>query len=52
VGNFDKKVTVTSNAVQNPTMVLRIKGRVLDQPTEALPEKRDDSGNGSPVNNN
>ena len=51
VGNFDKKVTVTSNAVQNPTVVLRIKGRVLDQPTETLPEKKDDSGNGSHVNN-
>ena len=51
VGNFDKKVTVTSNAVQNPTVVLRIKGRVLDQSTETLPEKRDDSDNGSPVNN-
>jgi hypothetical protein len=52
VGNFDKKVTVTSNAVQNPTVVLRIKGRVLDQPTETLPEKTNDSTNGSPVNNN
>ena len=51
-GNFDKKVTVTSNAVQNPTVVLRIKGRVLDQPTEAIPEKTNDSTNGSPVNNN
>jgi hypothetical protein len=52
VGKIDKTITVTSNAVQNPTMVLRIKGRVLDQPTETLPEKRDDSDNGSPVNNN
>ena len=52
VGKIDKTITVTSNAVQNPTVVLRIKGRVLDQPTETLPEKRDDSGNGSPVNNN
>ena len=52
VGNFDKKVTVTSNAVQNPTVVLRIKGRVLDQPTETLPEKRNDLGKDSPVNNN
>ena len=51
VGNFDKKVTVTTNAVQNPTVVLRIKGRVLDQSTETLPEKKDDSDNGSPVNN-
>ena len=52
VGDFDKKVTVTSNAVQNPTVVLRIKGRVLDQPAETLPEKRDDLGKDSPVNNN
>ena len=51
-GIINKTVTVTSNAVNNPTIVLRIKGRVLDQPTEPLPEKRDDSGNGSPVNNN
>ncbi|MBO6024110.1 MAG: DUF1573 domain-containing protein [Bacteroidales bacterium] len=52
VGNFDKKVTVTSNAVQNPTVVLRIKGRVLDQSTETFPEKTNDSTNESPVNNN
>jgi hypothetical protein len=32
-------------------VVLRIKGRVLDQPTEALPEKKNEM-NGSPVNNN
>ena len=38
-GNINKTVTVTSNAVKNSTVVLRIKGRVLDQPTEALPEK-------------
>ena len=52
VGNFDKKVTVTSNAAQNPTVVLRIKGRVLDQSTETLPEKTNDSTHRSPVNNN
>ncbi len=50
-GNINKTVTVTSNAVNNSTVVLRIKGRVLDQPTEALPEKKNDFGNGSPVNN-
>ena len=50
-GSFNKTVTVTSNAIKNPSVVLRIKGRVLDQPTETLPEKRDDSDNGSPVNN-
>jgi hypothetical protein len=32
--------------------VLRIKGRVLDQPTETLPEKTNGFGNGSPVNKN
>ena len=49
-GNINKTVTVTSNAVKNSTVVLRIKGRVLDQPTEALPEKKNDMS-GSPVNN-
>ena len=50
-GNINKTVTVTSNAVKNSTVVLRIKGRVLDQPTEALPEKNSGFSNGSPVNN-
>ena len=50
VGSFNKSVTVTSNAKTNATTVLRIKGNVLPQPTEALPEK--DFGEGSPVNNN
>ena len=51
-GSFNKTVTVTSNAINNPTVVLRIKGRVLDQTTEVLPEKTNGSGNDSPVNNN
>jgi len=52
-GVINKTVTVTSNAVNNSTVVLRIKGRVLDQPTtEALPEKTNNFGNGSPVNTN
>ena len=51
-GNFNKTVTVTSNALKNSTVVLRIKGRVLDQPVETLPEKIDGFGDGSPVNNN
>ena len=51
VGNFNKVVTVTSNALKNSTVVLRIKGRVLDQPTETLPEKTDGFDNGSPANN-
>ena len=48
VGNFSKSVTVTSNAVNNGTVVLRIKGAIMEQPVEVFPEK--DSG--SPVNNN
>ena len=50
-GNFNKTVTVTSNAVKNSTVELRIKGRVLDQPTETLPEKMDSFGNGTLGNN-
>jgi hypothetical protein len=49
VGNFSKSVTVTSNAMTNSTVVLRIKGAILEQPKEELPEK--DFGTGSPVNN-
>ena len=51
-GIINKTVTVTSNAVKNSTVVLRIKGRVLDQPSEALPEKKSNFSVGSPVNNN
>ena len=51
-GSFNKTVTVTSNAIKNSTVVLRIKGRVLDQTTEVLPEKTNGFGNGSPVNKN
>ncbi len=47
-GTINKTVTVTSNARKNSTVVLRIKGKVLDQPTEALPTKN--SSVGSPVN--
>ena len=50
VGNFNKTVTVTSNAIKNSTVVLRIKGRVLEQANEAMPEKKNDFGKGSPVN--
>jgi hypothetical protein len=50
VGAINKTITVTSNAKTNATVVLRIKGTVLPQPTETLPEK--DFGEGSPVNNN
>ena len=51
VGVINKTVTVTSNAVKNSTVVLRIKGTVMEQPTEAMPEKQNDFGSGSPVNN-
>jgi hypothetical protein len=51
-GNFNKTVTVTSNALKNSTVVLRITGRVLCQPTEPLPEKTDGFDNDSPANNN
>lgn len=50
-GNFNKTVTVTSNALKNSTVVLRIKGRVLDQPTEVLPKKTNSFGNSTPANN-
>ena len=49
VGNINKTVTVTSNAIKNGTVVLRIKGKVLEQPTEAMPEKQ---AGGLPVNKN
>jgi len=52
VGDFNKTITVTSNAIKNSTVVLRIKGRVLCQPTETFPEKTNGFDNGSPVNNN
>ena len=49
VGTINKSVTVTSNAKTNSTVVLRIKGKVLEQPTEAMPEK--ESTVGTPANN-
>ena len=51
-GNINKTVTVSSNARKNSTVVLHIKGRVLEQPTEVLPEKKNGFDNGSPVSNN
>ena len=50
VGPINKSVTVTSNAKVNSTVVLRIKGRVLEQPAETMPEK--ETGIGTPLNNN
>ena len=49
-GTINKTVTVTSNAIKNSTVVLRIKGTVLEQPTEVVPSNN--NGTGSPVNNN
>ena len=49
VGVINKTVTVTSNAVKNPTVVLKIQGKVLEQPQEALPTKENTN---SPINNN
>ena len=46
VGTINKSITVTSNAKTNSTVVLRIKGKVLEQVNEALPEKE----SASPVN--
>ena len=37
VGGFSKTVTVTSNAVDNPRVVLRIKGNVQQDPNQAKP---------------
>ncbi|MCR5646090.1 MAG: DUF1573 domain-containing protein [Bacteroidales bacterium] len=49
VGQINKTITVTSNAKVNSTVVLRIKGKVLEQVPETLPEKEMEA---SPVNNN
>lgn len=45
-GPFNKTVTVYSNAKNKSTILLRIKGKVVNQPAEALPE----NNNGAPVN--
>ena len=37
VGGFNKSVTVTSNAIDNPRVTLRIKGTVLD--SQPLPQQ-------------
>ena len=50
VGEIRKSITVTSNAVNQPTVTLYITGRVLEQVTETLPEM--EPGVGTPVNNN
>ena len=49
-GNFNKYVTVFSNALVNKEVKLRIKGTVLDKPTEDAPLQIESVG--SPVKNN
>ncbi|TXC81610.1 DUF1573 domain-containing protein [Luteibaculum oceani] len=44
VGPINKSVTLTSNAVNEPTMVLRIKGNVLNAPAAEAPEKKISEG--------
>ena len=46
MGTINKTVTVRSNA-KNNTVVLRIKGKIITQPVEQLPEKETE---GTPVN--
>jgi hypothetical protein len=49
VGSFNKTVTIYSNAKNKSAIVLRIKGKVVNKPAEALPEKETSMG-ASPVN--
>ena len=49
-GSFNKTVTVYSNAKTKATVLLRIKGKVVAKPAEALPEK-DNSAGATPINN-
>jgi len=48
LGSFHKSITITSNA-SNPTVVLKIKGKVVPEPAETMPTKNVDSET-SPVN--
>ncbi|MDA3943303.1 MAG: DUF1573 domain-containing protein [Bacteroidetes bacterium] len=48
-GSFNKSVTIMSNAKNSSTVVLRIKGKVVNEPAEALPSKQADNS-GAPVN--
>ncbi|MBU2651250.1 MAG: DUF1573 domain-containing protein [Bacteroidetes bacterium] len=48
VGPINKTVTIYSNASNNP-IVLRIKGKVVAQPAEIMPEKETEDG-ATPVN--
>jgi len=49
IGAFNKSVTVYSNSRNKKTIVLRIKGKVVAKPSEALPEKETGSG-AAPIN--
>ena len=49
VGPINKSVTVSTNAVNAPTKVLRIKGKVLGPSTPSAPVKATSAG--APVNN-
>lgn len=46
-GAINKNVTITSNAVNAPTSVIRIKGNVLPEPTTGAPV----DNSGAPANN-
>jgi len=46
-GAINKSVTITSNAVNEPTKVIRIKGNVLPKPTGSAPV----NNSGAPANN-
>ena len=48
IGPINKSVTITSNAVNSPTKVVRIKGTVLAPNNDASPVK---DTSGSPINN-
>lgn len=50
-GSFSKYVTIFSNAMTNKEVKLYIKGKVLQEQTEALPIKDSFMNNTSPVNN-
>lgn len=49
IGAFNKSVTIYSNGKNKGAIVLRIKGKVVSKPTEAMPEKEMGTG-AAPVN--
>ncbi|MGB0166907.1 MAG: DUF1573 domain-containing protein, partial [Luteibaculum sp.] len=44
VGPINKSVTITSNATNDPTLVLRIKGNILNEPATDAPVKKVSEG--------